>query len=146
MKGCSIYKTKKAYKIVTMFRRESWAYLLSKPIFILPLETNIEELSEKIFGSLTSSRSISEDEEDNFDINLLKEIKEKSYNQLYKNSASCDIFLKESIIEIIPLKYAGKNQGLDEIADQIKEISYSKEKELEITSLIINKLDELGRG
>lgn len=114
MKSCQIFKTKKGYKIATMYRLESWSYIESKPIYIFPLETSIEQLSRALFESLDSSREISESEENDFCLGnqLLKELKESSYSSLYKNSYGCIVSVKNNKFIIEPQKYMGKDEGL----------------------------------
>jgi len=34
-KSIQVYKTDKYYKIITMYRTESWTYLLGEPVFLL---------------------------------------------------------------------------------------------------------------
>ena len=151
MKGLEIYRTSKFYKIVTMYRRESGAYMLSKPIYIVSIEKSIEELSNAIFSSLEASRSIKESEEDNLWLGnkLLKELKERSFNNLYKNSTSCCVFfnkkglLSKGMIEIEPYKYSGKDEGLEAIEEEIVKIKYNNNTEdAEITKIIIEILEK----
>ena len=115
-KSIQIYKTHKHYKVITMYRTESWTYLLSEPVFLLSLDITAEELSKVILEGLNRSRSISESEEDTIRNNnkqsLLKQIKEKSYNDLYKNSTSCTIYVENQEITIEPNIYLGSREGL----------------------------------
>ena len=63
-KSIQVYKTDKYYKIITMYRTESWTYLLGEPVFLLPLDITAGELAKVILEGLNHSRSISESEED----------------------------------------------------------------------------------
>jgi hypothetical protein len=152
MKGCQIYKTNKHYKIITMYRQESWAYISSKPIYILPLEVDINEFSSRLFESLKNSRDITESEEDNFWLGngLLKELEERTFVDLYKHSTSCYVWLdKKGIlskgeIEIKPNKYLGKSKGLVSVDEESIRIKYNKGKELEITKRVIDILNISG--
>lgn len=144
MKACQIYKTKKHYKIATMYRLESGSYILSNPIFIIPLEANDKELSVKIFEAIKNSRLIYESEEDDIWLGtqLLKELKEKSYNDLYKNSGSCTIYLEKGLLEIEPNKYLGKNEGLEAIQEKKSKFDYVEGDELKVTEKVIELLNE----
>lgn len=115
MKACQIFKTKRAYKITTMYRLESWSYIESKPINILPIKSSLEMVSKVVFESLESSRVISDTEEEDFWLGnqLLKELKEKSYDSLYKKSTSCMIFVKDNEFIIEPQVYKGRGLGLE---------------------------------
>lgn len=47
-KSIQVYKTDKYYKIITMYRTESWTYLLGEPVFLLPLDITAGELAKVI--------------------------------------------------------------------------------------------------
>lgn len=141
MKSCQIFKTKKAYKITTMYRLESWSYIESKPIYILPLETSPEDLSRAIFESLENSREISESEEDDFWLGnrLLKELKESSYNSLYKNSFGCIVSIKNGDFVVEPQKYMGKDKGLEIDGDRVLQLDAKMDKK-HLTNKVISAL------
>lgn len=138
-KRCAIYKTKKEYKIVTVYQRESWILHDKDPVFIIPITSSNEKLGECIFSSLNSSGTI-KDSELISSKELLKLIKESSFKSLYKNSTSCMISLDKERIELIPYKEA-KDRGLDEVKEDKKTIDYSKENESFIVATIIEMLN-----
>lgn len=142
MKSCQVFKTKKNYKITTMYRLESWSYIESKPIYIFPLETSIEELSKAIFESLESSREISELEENDFWLGnqLLKELKESSYNSLYKNSYGCIVSIKNNDFVIEPQKYMGKDEGLAVDENKVLNLGVNLDKK-HLTKKVIDVLN-----
>lgn len=143
MKACQIYKTNKEYKIITLYKTESWAYISSHPIYILPISTNVDELTNIIFKTLESSRSISEIEEKKMWLgdNLLKAINEVSYNKLYKNSKVCGLFLKEDKIMIVSYTYLGLNKGIVGNDNDEIEIEYKDELKVEIIQKVIDVLN-----
>lgn len=65
-KVIEVYKTRKHYKIVTMYMYNLIAvsYLSGEPVFILPLDITAENLSKVIFECLNHSCLVSESEED----------------------------------------------------------------------------------
>jgi hypothetical protein len=144
IKACQVYKTQKSYKILTMYRQESWAFLSSKPIYQIPIESDLEKLSSKIFESINHSRSIKEKEENSFWLgkNLLEELNENSFNELYKESTSCIILLENNILEITPYRYAGRNKGMEEISEKTIKVKFLQEKQLDITKKIVHILEQ----
>lgn len=139
MKICAIYKTKKEYKIVTIYQRESEILHEKDPVFIIPITSNNEKLGECIFSSLNSSRTI-KDSELITSKELLKLIKESSFKSLYKNSNRCRVILNEGKLEIMPYKEA-KDRGLEEVDEDKKTIDYTKENESFIVTSIIEILN-----
>lgn len=137
---CHVYKTSKAYKIVTMHRRSGGALTAAEPVYILPLDSSIEDISKSIFESLSKSGKISEEEyfktgTDSF----LKILKERSLKQLYNTSNSCHISLVKDKIEIAPYKKV--QRWLEQVDEDKITLNYSKEKELDITQQILKMLD-----
>jgi hypothetical protein len=141
-KACSIYKTEKNYKIITLYPVSSGIFLEQAPIFILPLNTSIEELKNTIFESINASRLMSYKEfQKKYSIkDYLKILKEKSLKNLYQNSSHCNIYLRNNILEICPSKYSEKYKGFETDEIRSKKMSFSKENELIITKEIINIL------
>lgn len=142
MKSCQIFKAKNAYKIITLYRLESWSYIHSHPIYILPLKTSSDELSMKIFEALENSRDISESEENEFWLGnqLLKELKEKSYNSLYKDSHSCMVSMNENEFIIEPQQYMGKDEGLEIVKSRILKFDRNSNK-INLGEKIVNVLN-----
>lgn len=68
----------------------------------------------------------------------LKNIKEKSYLGLYKNSTSCSIRLIENMITITP--YIFNKRWLEPVEEKTLKIEYDNN-ELEITGKIIEILE-----
>lgn len=143
-KALQIYKTHKHYTIITMYRTESWTYLLSEPVFLLSLDITTEELSKVILEGLKHSRSISESEEDTIRNNnkqsLLKKIKEKSYNDLYKNSTSCTIYVENQEITIEPNIYLGSREGLTTDTEKVLRLDFIESKYIDIAKSVIDIL------
>lgn len=141
MKSIQIYKTKQDYKIVTLYKRESGSYIISDPIFIIPIDVKLEDLADKLFDSLNASRTLKESEEDEFySGNLLKKIKESSFNKFYATSFSCYVSLENRIINIVPQKYMGKNQGLEIDEGRACRVMLDNNNRLEVIKKIIQML------
>lgn len=141
MKSINIYKLRDELKIETLYLREHSAYMISEPIFILPINSSKEEIANKVFEALEASRVIKEFEEDNFWLGnkLLKLLKEKSFDKLYFSCTSCSIRLKDDSIEIMPYKYAGYKQGMTEVQEDVIVLPYK----IEDKNLIIEKVLEV---
>ena len=143
-KSIQVYKTDKYYKIITMYRTESWTYLLGEPVFLLPLDITAGELAKVILEGLNHSRSISESEEDiirnNNKQSLLKQIKEKSYDNLYKNSTSCNIYVESQEITIEPNIYLGSREGLTTDMERVVKLEFLESKYIDIAKLVIDIL------
>ncbi|MDM1550900.1 hypothetical protein [Empedobacter falsenii] len=116
MKTCQIFKIDNKFIIVTLYRLESWSYISSEPIFILPDDIDIKILLTKVFESLENSRDISEKEENEMWLghDLLKLLKVKSFSKLYKESVACIVSLNEKNIEVTPYEFYFKTKGLSE--------------------------------
>lgn len=151
MKGCQVYKTDKHYKIVTVYRQESWAYMSSRPIYILSIKVEEEEFADKLFKALRTSRDIKESEEDDFWLGkeLLKELKESSFDKFYKKSTSCSVWLNKKgmlgkkEIEIVPNSYGSKSTGLVSMDEETIKMEYKKGLEAEIAKQVMNILNGL---
>ena len=139
MKACTIYKTNREYKIITVYQRESEILHQRDPVFIIPITSSNEKLSKCIFNSLNSSGTIKESELITTK-ELLKLIKAPSFKSLYKNSTSCMIFLSKGKLELIPYKEA-KDRGLEEVNEDKKTIDYTKENESLIITTIVEMLN-----
>ena len=116
MKTCQIFKIDNKFIIVTLYRLESWSYISSEPIFILPDDIDIKILLTEVFESLENSRDISEKEENEMWLghDLLKLLKVKSFSKLYKKSVACIVSLNEKNIEVTPYEFYFKTKGLSE--------------------------------
>lgn len=137
---CHIYKTSKAYKIVTIHRRSGGALTAAEPVYILSLDSPIEDISKSIFESLSKSGKISEEKYFKTDTDsYLKMLKERSLKQLFSTSNSCHISLVKDKIEIAPYKKV--QRWLEEVGEHKITLIYSKDKELEITQQILKILD-----
>lgn len=143
MKAVHIYLTKKSFKITTMYKLESGSYIESNPIYILPSEVSLEELSNKISFSLGASKQISEREEDNYWLGnkLLKLLKESSFNKLYENSKSCILYIEKNKKIIEPQKFIGKDNGLAVKEEKIVELK-SDISDIELIEAIVNLLGQ----
>lgn len=140
MKSCCIYKTKKHFKIVTMYLTDTGSYVLRGPVHILDLNVSVEELREKIFDSLNASREIPHPE-NSFFKELIKKMKEPSFKSLYQNSTSCNLFLENNILTIEPNRCKDPNEGLEVVVEDIQKIEYYTYNEIEITKTIMEILD-----
>ena len=141
MKLVQIYKTNKDFKICTLYKLESGSYITSEPIFIIPIDVRLENLESKLHKALNTSRNLSESEEDEFWLgnNLLKKMKETSFDKLYRTSLSCNVSLIDDIASIIPQKYAGKNRGLTRDG-QIYQVTVDNDNYSEVTKKVIEVL------
>lgn len=144
MKSIIIYKTKNNFKIETLYKREHSSYMVSKPIFVLPLDISVEDLSSKLFESLNASRVIKEFEEDALLLGkkLLALLKEKSFENLYFNCTSCSVRLKDSNVEIMPYKYAAYKQGMTEVNEDVIIIPYNSIDKITITNIVLEVLEK----
>lgn len=138
---CHIYKTNKSYKIVTDHRRAGGAYIAGQPVYILPLDSSIEDIAKSLFESLSKSGKISEKEYFNSGgtKEYLKSIKEKSLKQLYSTSNSCLVALKKNTVEITP--YRKEQRWLQAVIEDKVTMHYSTDKELEITQQLLKVLE-----
>lgn len=143
MKAVHVYLTKKSFKITTMYRLESGSYIDSNPIYILPTEVSLEELSNKISSCLVASKQLSEKEEDSYWLGnkLLKLLKESSFNKLYEASNSCIVYTEKNRTIIKPYKFKGKDQGLVVDQDRVVELE-SNISDIELTKIIFNLLTQ----
>lgn len=114
MKKIEIFKTEKKYIILTMYQLESGSFISSEPIYILPLHSEIEDFASFIIDALKLSRKLNESEENSYWLgkNLLKKMREPSFEKLYRESVSCQLNIENESLFIIPRKYLGKNKGL----------------------------------
>ena len=105
--ACNVYRTATEYKIITESKTNTGLFMEDEPIFIISISSLEQEISDKIFTSLKSSREgikfpETKEEMREQQKEHLKNIKEKSYLGLYKNSTSCSIRLIGNIITITP--------------------------------------------
>ena len=143
-KGIEVYKTCRHYKIITMYKLKAGSYLSGEPVFILPLEITAENLSKVIFECLNHSCLVSKSEEDiiwNNRKQLLKKLKEPSFNALYKNSVNCDIICVENQkITIEPKIYLGLRKGLVTDTERVVELEFSKSNYVDVAQVVIDLL------
>lgn len=89
--------------------------MISQPIMLMPVHIDDEQLGKAILGGLNSSRTLNEREEDEYYLkDLLRIMKESSYNKLYANSQCCSISLTGNVVRLTPYKYMGRGQGIEE--------------------------------
>lgn len=145
MKSVEVYRTKKNYKILTQYELESGSYISSNPIFILSLDTDTEEIANRIFEALDSSRLLSESEEDDFWLGnkLLKEIKESSFDKFYQSSTSCRISKQKDFVIIAPRKYLGRSKGLFTEEKQALKVRFDGRNKNETTAEVIKLLQDV---
>ena len=142
MKSCFIYKTEKEYKIITEHESDTGLGLEDKPIFILPIESDIVNIKESIFKSLNSSRKNVPFPKDvkEWQKEGLKRMAEKSFKGLYEKSNSVGIRIEKNILTICPSKYMPK-MGIVPIEEDMIKMEYSLDKEIEITKKILEILE-----
>ena len=139
-KACSIYKTEKNYKIITMYS----VVLEDEPVFVLPLNVGVEKLHNTIFKAINASKFISTKQYNSKRYSTkdyLNMLKEKSLNNLYKKSTHCCIYLKNSVLEICPSKYSERYKCFEPDSERNLKIEYSKENELKITNEVVKILN-----
>ena len=141
MKACKIFKTKKNYKIVTLYKADTGTYISNSPVYILPISCNIEEVGKLIRDSLKTSNLIPYPKE-NFSTQLLKDLKEPSFKKLYANSTSCGLFLDKEKLEIIPYKCINPEEGLDEDSERIQCFDYNELNEIDLGEIVSKVLNE----
>lgn len=141
IKGCQIFKTSKEYKIITMYQVDLGRFTLRKPIYIVDISEGIDTIKNFIFNSLNESKKITyEDYYNNGSKKeLLVDLKETSYNKLYRNSNSCCLYLVNGNIEIIPNKF--EKTYLSEVKEGIRKMNYDNN-ELEITKMVLDILEK----
>lgn len=144
MKACAVYKTKKEYKILTSYQVDIGRHVLRNPIFIIPLDIQLHDFKNKIFECLNTSKSISYDEYYSgiSPKEVLKMMKESSFNGLYKKSTSCMIYLDDNHIKIVPYIYKGYEQGLIELVENTKIIKIENDNTIQIVAEIENMLSK----
>ena len=141
MKACKIYKTKKNYKIITLYKTDTGTYISNSPVYILPISSNIEEFGKLIKDSLTASNLIPYPKE-NFSTQLLKDLKESSFKKLYANSTSCGLFLNKEKLEIITYKCINPEEGLDEDSEKIQYFDYDELNKIKLGEIVSSILNE----
>ena len=147
MKSCTIYKTNKNYIIVTQSICDIGARITDDPIYVIPVETNIEELREKVFDSLNNSRTDvytpKRDEWSLFEKRDLEKMGQKSFITLYKNSNSCNLALENDILTIQPDQYCEPNKpksGLCSVKEAAIQINLINTDKTEIMKILIEML------
>ena len=141
--ACNVYRTAVEYKIITESKTNTGLFMEDEPIFIISISSPEQEICDKIFTSLKSSREnikfpeTKEEMRERQEVHL-KNIKEKSYLGLYKNSTSCSIRLIGNIITITP--YIFNKRWLEPVKEKALKIEYDNN-ELEITRKIIEILE-----
>jgi hypothetical protein len=144
VKACEIYRTRKHYKIVTLYQLEAGRFTSNKPVFVIDVNVNLEDLYKYILESLSESKIVSYDEYYKKTIShkeLLKEIKESSYKKLYENSTSCIIHFDNDMIEIIPYQIDVKG-GLKPVSSDTVKLPYSQKNQIEIVQAIVKVLEK----
>lgn len=144
MKSVQVYKTNKHYLIICAYKTSAWSYIVGKPVFLLPLDISIEDLSKTLLEGLNHSRILSEAEEEIIrkysKQPLLKEIKAKSFNDLYKKSSSCNIYVDNHELTIEPNKYLSSNEGLMTVTESVIRLPFIETNYFEITKRIVDVL------
>ena len=118
MKACDIYRTKKEYKIVTMYHTDWGLYISDDPIFFLPLNATKEDIASAISKAIDASSDI-EQPSLNSSKELLVKIKERSWSSLYKNSKCCILYIDKHIATIKPQKCSSKYRALETDKDNV---------------------------
>lgn len=118
MKACNIYRTKKEYKIVTMYHTDWGWYISDDPIFFLPLNATKGDIASAISQAIDASSDI-EQPSSNSSKELLVKMKERSWSSLYKNSKCCDLYIDKQNATIKPQKYSSKYRGLETDKDNV---------------------------
>jgi len=142
MKACSIYKTNKKFKIVTVCPTNTGTYVLREPIYILPQNVDERELGNKIIDSLNSSKEVSYYEDSIGAKGILKLMKEASYRKLYLNSSSCTMYLEDNTLTIKPNICKDPNAGLEVVEQDIQRMDYSESRKTEIAYRVVKILEK----
>lgn len=121
MASCVIFKAKKHYKIYTESITKEGLLIADDPIFILDITIGQDILWETIIKSLNASKigvkAPQRDEWSQWQGEILKKLKESSFNNLYKKTTSCQIKLEQGKLIIQQLAYK-TNMGL-QVKDEI---------------------------
>jgi hypothetical protein len=116
IKTCEIYKTSKNYIIITESSSDIGLGISDDPIYVIPINSTINELEEKVFDCLNSSRvgiyTPKRDEWASWQKEQLLKMGQKSFDLLYKNSSSCSLKLEDNILSICPRSLTRKHKGL----------------------------------
>lgn len=109
MRCCQVYKTGKEYIITTLSKTVDGIWTKDGPIYRVLVENTVSNLIQAVFSGLKSSRlnipNIPRENKPTLEKNILKEMGQKSFKSLYKNSNSCTISRDEDdIITISPYK------------------------------------------
>lgn len=139
-KACTIYKIDNQYKIVSEYQLKSGLYILSTPIIIIPENVGIEEISDAIFSILEQSKTLTKNEEKQYQLGtkgLLKALKETSFKRLYSHSTSCSLRLENNRIDVVP--YRMKKYYLESVDEE--KITISAENKLEVAKQVIEILN-----
>jgi len=146
-KACEIYKNSKQYKIITQSKTNTGLFISDNPIYILPVDIDLDLFKEHIFSALNSSRQNVKMPPTHEDIKLwqrqlLKSMREKSFSSFYKNSTNCDIIWNLDDFIISPGKYSQEYRGLVTVEEDVIELKFSQTTELEITKKVIKILEK----
>lgn len=147
MKKVAVYRNSNYYIIATAYRRESWAYMLGKPIYRLKTDSTTLDLSEHLFKALDASRDISEVEENEFDLEtkvFLKELGVKSLKELYTKFYNYDIDSYDKFIQLTPEIPAEDGRGMILDESKIARIYFDRyQNELEIFERLQQIMDQI---
>ena len=153
IKACLIYKKDNCYKIVTQSETKAGFLLSVEPIFIVQVNSPIEELELALFQSLNSSKkNIPVPKREEYPLlekEELMKLKEKSYNSLYKTSNSCDLRLENNILKIFPEKFYNPkkpSQGLVFVEEDMFEIDDPENHKKEVVTKVMELLEKDYKG
>lgn len=148
MKTCEVYKTPKNYIIITESTSDIGLGISDDPIYVIPIDSTINELQEKVFDCLNSSRvgvyTPNRDEWASWQKKQLEKMQQKSFVMLYKNSNSCHLALENNIITIYPYKYydpSKPKQGLCAVEEAEVKIDLNNIDKDEIIKILVDMLN-----
>ncbi len=149
MKACKIYKTEKSFIIITTSETDIGLFLDDEPIFKMPLDSNANDLFNKVNLAMNSSRiniaTPSQNKWKAWQEHKLKQIGMSSYNSLYKKSRCCSISINKNKLKVLPYKLLSKNtpsKGLVAVEEDIIEISVKGLNDIKLVEIILQVLNK----
>lgn len=147
-----IHITKKEYKIFPQVStKEGYVGITYKPVYILPLNSDKEQLKNAIFNSFHNSLKIIDFGDDfpgnkavyeKYLTDILLELKEKSFSSFQRKSKAFGVKLLDTENKVIILPYQYRSGGSIIIEDEVEEYNIEMKNEEEITGIIMTAINK----
>jgi hypothetical protein len=121
-----VYKTKKDYKIYPNSLNQFGFWLAISPCILLPATCEVQQLVSAIKEALCKSNNsqIFYDKDKDYEHSLqLRELRVKSWSELYRTSTSCTIYLYNNTLELTPYKREEGRRGIFPISEKVQTFS-----------------------